>query len=204
MVTFQCSVKKLILPSFLPVVLSVALLSQTPDGWHDLVLDETTVEDAINALGKPNKDKIKQKLGTIIGYRINTDLRYRKLEYKKPKGMDKVELYFLDAKLVAIDLDLKKNVNPNSLAGEYGVDFSPSFSGVNVTYGTGRQEPVEGSVSYPRVYHVVGVAETAFIVAQVKQGTFSHIGKSIGSIQEDPTNFPGKVGRIQLISRALE
>jgi len=180
------------------------LFAQSADGWHGLLLNESTLEDAIQILGKPNTDKTEQKLQTAIGYRINGDLRYRKLEYKKRKGMDKAELYFLEGKLAAIQLDLRIEMNPNSLADDFGVDFAPELSGVDITLRPGNYEPVEGHVSYPRVYHIVGIADGSFVIAQVKQGTFSHLAKSYGGIQEESTHFPGKVHHIQILSRSLE
>lgn len=181
-----------------------SLLAQTTDGWSGLLLDESTVEDAIKILGTPNRDKNGQKLKTAIGYRVNRDLRCRKLEYKKPPGMDKAELFFLDGKLVAIQLDLKRELNPNSLKHDYGVEFTPELSGVNITVRSEDYEPVEGFVSYPRVYHIVGTADISFVIAEVRQGTFSHMAKSYGGIQEEPTHFPGKVHHIQLVARSLE
>lgn len=73
--------------------------------WHGLMLDQSTPDDAISALGKPAKDQL------------------------APLHVDPLSSWItkiLDNKLVSVMLDMKEGtVSPNGLSGIYGLEFQP-------------------------------------------------------------------------------
>ena len=192
--------------AFSVLLASASLLAQTPDSWRGMTLDQTTPEEAIEILGKPDKSKDRQKFHTVVGDWLDGDTRYRKLEFKDLDGIKKANLYFDGGTLQVIEIEPREKINPNSLGGAYGVKLIPKVSGLNIAFSPRDYERHEGQVypkSYPLAYNLVGVAPGSFVVARVGQGTFSNFGKSIGGIQDDGSSFPGSVNMIQLISREL-
>lgn len=182
-----------------------------PDRWRRLVLDESTPEDAMRILGTPANDK----LGSVAVFRIKSWLSkqagervFRTLEFKKPEGIDKATLSFLNGKLVAISLDVKKGIAPGALSNIYGVEFQPAVNATDIAFRPRDYERNQGRVypkTYPTVYSMVAVSERSFIDAMVSNvpsfgGAFA---KSMG-VPDQPGTFPGKVEQIVLVSRKLE
>jgi len=183
------------------------LLAQQPDSWRKLTLNRSTVEETVTVLGTPNKDKNNQKFRTVVGDWIDKDMRYRKLEYKDLEGIKKANLYFADEILKAIELEPREKINPNSLAGAYGIDFIPKVGGLNIAFRPQDYERNQGKIypkNYPLVYNLIGVSDKTFIVARVEQGAFSSFGKTIAGIEDDGASFPGKVNFVQLIAKSLQ
>src|ERR1051326_6326609 len=79
--------------------------SAKPDRWRNLILNESTADDAIQVLGKPSKDSIGQlptaPLSNWITKRQKEKI-FRTLEFNKPEGINKAWLFFLNGKLVEI------------------------------------------------------------------------------------------------------
>lgn len=182
-----------------------------PDRWRGLVLDKSTPEDAIRILGTPEKDKP----GSVAVFRIKNWLSkqarervFRTLEFKKPAGIDKASLSFLDGKLVAISLDVKKGISPNALANIYGVEFQPAVGTLDIAFNPRDYERNQGRVypkTYPTVYSLVAASEKSFIDAMISNvpsfgGAFV---KAMG-VPDQPGSFPGRVDFITLVSRRLE
>lgn len=190
------------------LVSTPVLFAQSPDSWRGIQLAETTFEDAAAILGQPAKVKEKQKLRTEVGDWIDRDYRYKIAEFRDLEGAKKAKLYFREGKVRVIEIDLLEKVNPNALPSAYGIQFLPKVSGLSVAFepeAYGRNdEGVTYPKKYPLVYSIIGVAESAFVVARVEQGTFSHVGKSLGGVQDDGLSFPGEAKFIQLVSRSLE
>lgn len=207
--------------SLTPVMVITALLllasagycqeQARPDGWRGLVLNESSPEEAIQVLGAPSADTTDK----LLAYRIQSWLTrrakekvFRRLDFKKPEGIDKARLFFLDNKLVAIDLDLKKGVSPQGLSGIYGIEFQPMVSGTDIAFNSRDYERNQGRVypkTYPTVYAMVAASPESFITAMVSNvpsfgGAFA---KSMG-IPDQPGTLPGKVETVMLISRTLE
>ena len=82
-------------------------LAQRPDSWRGLTLEESSVGDTISLLGQPRKRKTGQKFYTVVDAWIDKDQRYEKLEYRGLKGIKKARLYFTDARLKIIEIELK-------------------------------------------------------------------------------------------------
>src|SRR5688500_7558681 len=133
-----------IVVSFLLVISCFPVFSQDtdsegpqPDRWRGLILDQSTPDDAIKVLGQPASDKPTK----LMVYRIQSWLTkrtkekiFRTLEFKKPEGIDKARLVFLDSKLVAIDLDMKKGIAPGALSNIYGIEFQPLVNATDVAF----------------------------------------------------------------------
>jgi hypothetical protein len=206
--------KTLILAPLLVFCVSVAAQDTEgpkPDRWRGIVLDQSTPEDAMRILGTPASDK----LGSVTVFRIKDWLSkqarekvFRTLEFKKPEGIDKATLSFLNGKLVAISLDVKKGIAPGVLSNIYGVEFQPAVNAIDIAVRPREYQRDQGRVypkTYPTVYSMVAVSERSFIDAMVSNvpsvgGAFA---KSMG-IPDQPGTFPGKVEQIVLVSRKLE
>jgi len=107
--------------------------------FQELKLDVTTPEDAIQILGKPNRDEFDIfSLGGKNGiFQVSIESifkakekekSFRKLTYKKLQETDDLTLRFFEGKLVHIifDYDLgkkEKRIPANSLSEKYKTDF---------------------------------------------------------------------------------
>jgi hypothetical protein len=174
----------------------------SPDSWNGLMLDESTVEDAVAALGEPRKDKQDQKLTTTILSWLDKNARFRKLEYKKVAGVDRAHLYFLNDHLKVIEIDLKDTFIAVKLPLFYDVRyFFQDDSGILIPdpFDYGMSNYTSGK--FPTLFHVVGVGDTSFLVALVAhQGASRMLYEKTGI----RTEVPGSVQVIQLISRLLQ
>ena len=181
-----------------------------PDRWRGLVLDEATPEDAGHALGKAASDKEDRLFIRNIDKWFVKGLNkkaLRKMQFKEVQGFDKAELYFLDGKLVVLQLDFKKEIAPNALANIYGIEFRPYVSGFDESASPRDYERNSGRVypkTYPLIYNMVAVSERAIVSADVhNSGAGFYFRQSMGA-HDDAGGFPGKVRQIQMISRRLE
>jgi len=183
--------------------------SPQPDRWRGLVIDESTPDDAIKLLGKPDKDKIDSL--QIFGIRdwLSKQIKekkFRLLGYEKPEGLDFVWLGFLDDKLVFIKLD-PKNLSPNALARTYGVDFAPNFKGIDVAFNPKNFERNQGKVypkNYPTTYDLIAVTEKTFLCAGVANSSFGSVLRDVMGVPDSTISFPGKLMYLQIVSRKLE
>src|SRR5262245_56054850 len=96
---------------------SATAQSAQPDRWKGLTLSETTHAQAIAILGQPKESKPRririQKIGDWLSKDIKQDLPC--LRWENVEGMKIVDAYFLDGKLVALDLWLKAEVRASAL-----------------------------------------------------------------------------------------
>ncbi len=193
--------------SWLGVFLVVGTVALGKDSWNGLKLDQTTVAEAVEIMGvQPASTKERQKLRTVLGSLIDKEHRYVRLEFKKLEKVKKAKLYFLDDILRAIEFELRKKVNPNSLQRAYGTEFMPKISGMEMAAFSKDHERHEGRVypkTYPLQYNLIGITSESYIVAAVAQGGFS-FGKVLGGVQDDGMSFPGEVWRVLMIARSLE
>lgn len=223
------------LPVF-PSILVIALVAASvvaqentarPDGWRGLVLDGSTVEDAIRILGQPSKDKDKQRVELVAASEWLGDLEkqklFRKLTFKKPEGFAQATLFFKDNKLVIIELDGKYEfqegwLDPDALFSLFNADFKPH----NKIFGGKRLLPPEefsrvgdaATKDFAWYYDMIAVAERSFILADVKNSEPSAVGilganPSYSRETKDKKKrdaggkFPGFVEKVQIISRSL-
>jgi hypothetical protein len=180
-----------------------------PDRWRGLVIDQSTPEDAMSILGKPESDKIE----SMRVYRIDkwtSAVRhkkvFRKLKFKKPQGVDSASLYFMDNKLVMIELDTS-NLFPNSLPHIYGIEFTPMVESIDVAMNPQDFERNQGKIypkSFPTVYSMVAVSKRSFVSAMVGNSSFGSVFRRSMGVGDAAGDYPGKVILLQIISRALE
>ncbi len=205
----------LALLAMFPLCLCLAVAQEQdkpqPDKWRGLVLDESTPEDALRILSLPAKDSTNRIYADPINNWLtkkHKDKIFRTLEFKNPEGIDKAFLYFLDGKLVAIMLDVKKGISPEGLSNIYGVEFQPVVKAVEVAAFPRDFERREGKIypkTYPTVYHMVAVSERSFVTAMI--GNVPSLGGAFArsaGIPDKPSSFPGRVDFVTLISRKLE
>ncbi|MDA2930651.1 hypothetical protein MYX84_12020 [Acidobacteria bacterium AH-259-O06] len=181
------------------------LFAQSPNSWRGLILDQFTIKDTTSVLGKPYRVKENQKLKTEVGDWIGKKTRYEKLEFKV-EGVDKASLYFLKGILKVIEIDLDEKINPNSLESAYGIGFVPKVSGLDIAFKPRDFERNQGKIypkSYPSVYHLIGVADSAYVVAVVGNAGIRSAFRSVAGVPDDSMSFPGKVETVQLISKSL-
>ena len=117
-----------------PIMLACALLGQPasdrpqPDRWRGLVLAQSTPDDALRVLGRPESDKPDRLLIYGVGKWFEPGLRkkiLRRQSWKKVEGFDRVDLYYKGDKLVVIQLDFDKEIPPTALPNIYGLEFAP-------------------------------------------------------------------------------
>jgi hypothetical protein len=184
--------------------------SPQPDRWRGLIINESTPEDAIKVLGKPSKDKMEGAHTYPLNQRLTLDddsKDARKLSFDKLEGMSGVDLLFKNNKLVLIELRPSQKIKASALARIYGIHFSPKISSIfDVSprvYDNRGIQPVE----YPPNYYLVALSDLTYISAEIKSGI---AGMLLGTNQrgkisaDDDGGYPGKVSRIQLISRTLD
>lgn len=179
-----------------------------PDRWHGLVLNETTQAQAIEILGQPKESKPRKlramKIGDWLSKTAKEDMP--SLHWEKIEGMNNVDAFFLNNKLVALQLDLKTEVRASTLETIYGVEF------VHLISNAGRELAGPGAYQRDRgqtysnkaetAYNVGAKTERAFVVAFCLTGFGEGLKQAYGA-GTDITR-PGRVRVLQFISRELE
>ncbi len=179
-----------------------------PDRWRGLIIDQSTPEDAVRILGQPKDtrpQKIRiQKIGDWLSKDIKRELP--RLRWEEVAGMKSVEAYFLDGKLVALDLALKAEVRAAALESIYGVEFKHLISNAGRrAAGPGAYQRDRGETFSNKdevSYHVGAKAEHTFLVAWCEVGFGEGIKKAYGAGTDETR--PGKVRFLQIYSRRGE
>ena len=190
--------------------LSVSIQSEVqPDRWRTLIINEATPDSAIKKLGAPTKDSTDRLRVFDVESKWITEKQkekvYRRLEFKV-EGMKRAVLTFADDKLVMIELEPEKEIQASALRGIYGVEFAPRFSGWAVAASPRDYERHEGKLypkNYPSVYSAVAVTDQVFVGALVNNASFGAAMRGSLGVP-DTSTMPGKVARIQIVSRKLE
>jgi hypothetical protein len=192
---------KTIVSAFIIFAFAVANMAQEqdkplPDRWHGLILDQSTVDDALKALGKPSGDK-------TIGPKNKA---FRVVTFKKVAGMNEAKLMFRDDKLVSIGLQPTKRIEAKAIPNIYGIEFDVRVSGIEEAANPKDYERSNGRVypkTYPAVYFLKAVTEHATINCLIANNSLGAIlGQTAGVRNND--GFPGRVSLIQLNSRVLD
>ena len=153
-----------------------------------------------------------QKIGDWLSK--STKEKIPAMQWRDIHGMQGVSLFFLNDKLVAIDLFLKAEVRAAALEALYGAKFQHLISNAkrdfdnSIRAGNG-QEPAyqrDRGETFSNVnngmYHIGAKTEKSFIVALCNVGIKESMKRDLGA-GTDSTR-PGKVMMIQLYSRTLE
>jgi hypothetical protein len=180
-----------------------------PDRWREMVLDESTTEQALAKFPNPKadkKDQIFRPLKYNEWFNVKNNKNFRLLHYENIEGFKDVKLFFLDNKLVVIQLEPEK-LAASLLPQTYGTDFEVLVSGFDKAVSSKDFEREKGKTypkRFPTVYEVMHKADKSYIFAGIGNSSFGSIlSKSVG-LEDDPNSMPGKVLMIQLISRSLE
>jgi hypothetical protein len=194
----------------LTTILSVFAMAQQaqPDRWKGLVLDETTPQAATELLGQPKDatpQKIRiEKIGDWLGKDIKQELPH--MRWENIHGMRTVDAYFLDGKLVALNLTLKTEVRAAALESIYGVEFKHLISNAGRKMaGPGAYQRDKGETFSNQEevsYHVGAKAERAYLVARCEVAFGEGIKRAYGA-GTDSTRA-GKVRTLQIYSRRVE
>lgn len=193
------------------------IISEPQDnGWHGLIINVSSVDDAVKSLGKPVKDETNQKV-EVVSVRGEDWLNgtqkqkiFRKLTFEKPERFAKARLYFKDNLLVVIELQPKSATE---------ADFKPH----NTVFGgkpLGKPEEfaIKGDPTTDKeiraYYEMIGITEKCFVFARIDNTE----PEAVGLFGANPTynrkrkekkkrdsngNFPGNVNLLQIISRSL-
>jgi len=197
---------KRLLPLFL-LAFAAPIFAQQPDRWKGLIIDQSSPDDAITALGKPDADKIDSfrvyKIDDWLTKEIR-DKKYRRLEYEKLEGFKKVILAFKDEKLVFIELNPHK-LDPDALEPAYGIPFTATADKFDMAMNPGRYETNSGKTrarSYGSVYYLYSKSPKTFLLAGVGN---TSLGSLLGAKSvNDDVGYPGHVLYLQIVSRTLE
>jgi len=178
------------------------------DRWRGLLLDQSSPEEAIKALGQPAEDKTDRlhirNLDKWLSPR-QEQKAFRILIYKTVDEAKKVELDFADNKLVRIHFDYDdQKFLAKELSPRIGTDFVLVERGVPANSSPamyeGQKEAIVPKI-YPTFYYLVSVQHQSFVSAYVA-------GKGKAALKEifrvstiEP--FPGSVLFMDIVSRSL-
>jgi hypothetical protein len=164
----------------------------TPDGFKGLTLNETTLNDAMTALGQPDADKIDSLDVSKISKWLEPKHKekvFRKLTYKN-HDFSKIELSFLDNKLVMIDLDFAKRYDAKNISNLFAVQFALLGGPISLPDKPGQMPGGFLATTFPAYYTMVAISEKTFLLANCAS--------------EGRGTSPGTVERTRQISRVLE
>lgn len=164
-----------------------------PDGFKSFLLDETTLDQTLKALGPPDDDKIDKLDVSRIGKWLDPKHKekiFRQVAYRKSPDFFKLELSFLDGKLVMIELEFKKNFQPEKLSKLFAAPFAWLGGPADLPDKPGQYPISFFPTHFPAYYNMVAVSGKTFIFVNCASGGD---GRS-----------PGRVERTRQISRVLE
>lgn len=194
---------------FLTVLFLLTLTASAQDRfqWKGLSFETSTIQDTIKALGKPKKDKIeKAKFDKTIPSNVSGQMNFRKLQYKNIDDFDEVYLFFLNEKLIGIELTPeKKKILASDLSKIYNADFlfmEGLAKGIKFADFEGQKETTVPKV-YPGFYFMLTVKPDLAIIATIDNNTWKALWRDTF---KKPTvdMFPGYVSNIQIFTRSLE
>src|SRR5262245_6083937 len=105
---------------------STLAFAQQPDRWRGLIIDQSTPEDAITALGKPKTDKSGEGLYLMNNKWFTKDAgkKMRIMHYENLEGFPDVKLGFdSNSRLVLIHLEPKKLTAQSLISSYSDLDF---------------------------------------------------------------------------------
>jgi len=165
------------------------------DSFHGLVLNETTSEAATRILGQPSSDKVDRidlsKLNKWLDPKIKEKI-FRQLAFKDVGDFSRIQLSFLENKLVMIELEFKKNLGYWQLDHIFGLEFAV----VGLTAGPFELPNAIGKYParfipdhFPFNYNLIGISEHTFIWVDCSTNDAAR---------------PGRVDRTWQVSRVLQ
>ena len=164
----------------------------TPDGFSGFMLDETTLDATVQALGAADADKTDKLDVSKIGKWLDEkhkEKMFRQLTYKKSPDFSKIELSFLADRLVMIELEFRKEFAPGKLPNLFGVQFAHLSAQSSLPDKPGQYPKLFLPNGFPRTHDMIGISPKTFIYVTCE----SPDGVAVG-----------RVARTQQISRTLE
>ena len=170
-------------------------ISSRADGFRGLILNQTTAEDALRILGKPAGDQTDRLDVSKISKWLDPKHKekiFRQLSFKDVGDFSRIQLSFLENKLMMIELEFKKTILPERLESIFGVEFA--VIGAQSSPSDLPNEPGKYPVRFIPTYHpfsynLIGISEHTFIWVDCSTGDVAR---------------PGRVDRTRQISRALQ
>lgn len=187
--------------------LLLSVSGQNLSQWKNLKLDSTTPDEAISMFGKPKKDKIvKPRFNKEVSVETQSQMNFRKLEFKKSNEFKSVHLLFLNEMLSTIDLtpnkkkmlasDLENNFETNFLFME-GMPKTLKFADYE-----GQKETTIPKV-YPINYFMLGIKSDMAIIATIDNSSWKSIWRDALS-KPSSEMYPGYITNIKIFSRSRE
>src|SRR5688500_7647027 len=164
----------------------------SPDGFQGLVLNETNMDDAKESLGEPDTEKLDNLDVSKIHKWLDPKHKEKvfwKLSYKS-RELSKIELSFLDGKLVMIDLTFKRGFDAEKISNLFAVRFALLGGPASLPDKPGQYPVAFVATGFPPSYSLVAISEKTFLFANCVSGGGG--------------TSPGTVLRSRQISRTLQ
>jgi hypothetical protein len=190
------------------------------DDERGFVLDQSTPEEAISALGQPSNNRLdKLNVQTIEKWIApkRKEKIFRVLTFKEAQGYAKIEMTYLEGKLVMIHYVLKTRLPVEILPRAYGIAFRPLTNELEDSVRPENYYQLRDNVqvaNYPSYYYMLGVARQSFISARIfnsgaepNVAAGGQITRRARNVPDQRIGFnqpPGKITEIQIISRQLQ
>jgi hypothetical protein len=210
------------------LTISASVFAAQPNQWHELVLDQSSPDQAIQILGRPARDDAgaflavmkKQHRSPAIGmaYLIAKSptakaLSVRMMLFEGVEGFTSVVLIFRGEKLALIGLapDKTNKINAADIPDEYGVPFRPIFSQRDLDAMWTMWDQSDQEVrprQYPDGYELVGSSSDGLSGVVVGVNNMPSFGKElVRGLDESVTHTPspdeknpGRVASLSLLS----
>lgn len=177
--------------------------------WKGLRFETSTIQDTIDALGKPKKNKIENvKVVKTISPNAGAKMDFRKLEYENINEFDEVYLLFLNEKLFSLELNPKKK--KSMLAADLGKIYSADFlymeglpKELDFAAYEGQKETTVPKVYSGGFYYMISVKPDIAILATINNNSWKAIWRD-GVKKPTVEMFPGFVSKIQIFTRSFE
>lgn len=180
---------------------------QTPERWRNLVIDQSTPDDAIRTFGRPVSDQFEDFKPYPLNKWVNTTGKsFRQLRYKNSPGLGSVRLVFTANLLVAIMLDPEKRTPASAIVNNYGIEFEPKLNGIDAASVSSQTEQRAGQLeprSYPPTYFLLGTTGKVWIVFGIDNTSDASLAGS-SSNPAGARVFPGKAMSMLILSRSLD
>jgi hypothetical protein len=178
---------------------------QTAERWDELVLDETTPLQAIEIFGKTRLDRPSSLHVYDIQALLSADtakLNFQALEWENVKGYKDVMLTFSSDDKLRMVFATPESQGTKSLENLCGGNWKPASRNLLKDFRSEIAAPSKSVLSAPITksgYQVFALSPRAFCVADIINEP-----KPSETLLPAMTGFPGKVGIITMVSRAVE
>jgi hypothetical protein len=207
--------------------ISASVFAAQPNQWHELVLDQSSPDQAIQILGQPTQNNSGAFLVVIkkhpspalyTAYRIANSptaktLPVRLMLFEGVEGFKSAGLILREEKLAMICLgpDKSNKIKAADIPKEYGVPFRPIFSQRDFDAMWTMWDQSDQEVrprQYPASYDLVGSSSDGLAAIVVSVHIEPSFGKELlrglnESVTHTPSadeNNPGTVGSLTLLS----